>query len=162
SSRNASFFFCSAATCRNCDRIVERTEFTVWSSLMLAARQCVAPDAGQRCRRRNPVWIDLNVNDCRLPGAARRLEGRRKIACSFDHGAEASEGPRIGRKVGILQAGTNDATRKIALLMHPDCTVARVVEDDNDDRKAILHGSCKFLSIHQKIAIAVHRNDRSL
>ena len=96
------------------------------------------------------------MDDRRLPRAARRFEGFREILCSLDRRPEAAKGACIGREIWILQVCRDYASRKIALLMHPDRTIAPIVAHDNDDRQGILHGGREFLSVHQEVAVAIN------
>src|SRR6185437_12834046 len=94
------------------------------------------------------------MQDGRFAGGQRALERRRKIRSALDALAMAAKGLGIKREIGILQLRSDHTPRIFALLMHANGAVLAIVDDDDNDRRAVLHGGSELLAVHQKAAVA--------
>src|SRR5580704_14085793 len=110
----------------------------------LLFRQRSGANFCDRRRRRDGFAVDGEADDRRLAAGLRLLEGVGEILGALDRDAEAAEGPRVSREIGIAQIGRRDAAGIFALLMHADGAVHAVVGNDGDERRAVLHGGSKF------------------
>ena len=66
----------------------------------------------------------------------------------------------VSREIRVAQLRRHDARRILTLLMHADCAVNTIVDNDDDDWQIILHSGCEFLTIHQEAAITGKGNDQ--
>src|SRR5215218_6188247 len=91
----------------------------------------------------------------------RPIERRDEVFGSLDRSNERgaiSEAER--REVGIAQLGTRDALWILPLLVHADRAVAGIVDDDDEQVRAVLGGGGEFLPVHQEVAVTGHADDR--
>ena len=72
------------------------------------------------------------------------------------------EGARVGDEVGVAQVGADDATGVVALLVHADRAVHRVVDHEHDDGELLLHRGRELLAGHQEVAVAGDADDRAV
>jgi hypothetical protein len=63
-------------------------------------------------------------------------------------------GPGEGGEIRIDQLRAEDALGVGAFLMHADGAVHAVVDDDEDDGQAVLHGGRQLLPVHHEAAVA--------
>jgi len=125
-----------------------------------------AADLVQAARRSDGLRIELAVQDHRqlvlFSPAAHGSQRRCKVLGPLDQGRIAAKGLGIGDKVGVAQLGRADPVRIVALLVHADGAVHAVVDQQHDDGQLVLHGGCKLLAMHQKVAIAGNADDTAL
>ena len=99
--------------------------------------------------------IDAQVQQRGSAGIERALQRRGEFA-GLRHGfAHCAVRAGERREVGIDQIGTDHAPRVLALLVHADRPVHAVVDDDEDDIRAVLHGGGEFLPVHLEAAVAI-------
>ena len=97
-----------------------------------------------------------------LPAASARSNAGAKSRGALDGLAVPAEGARIGGEIRIRQFGARDAARIFALLVHADRAVHAVVDDQHDDRRAVLHRGRELLPVHEELAVARERDHRAL
>src|SRR5690606_7360 len=91
------------------------------------SRLALLADVGQRARGCDRFGIKPDLDDRRLAAGACPLEGGSEGIGTLHRLAMAAEGARIGGEVRVLQAGSGNAARIFALLMHADGAVDAVV-----------------------------------
>ena len=90
------------------------------------------------------------------------LERRRELLGPLDECSERAERLGVGDEVGIDELGGHRPARKVTLLVHADRPVHPVVDQEHDDRGAVLDGGGELVPAHQEVAVAAQADDRPL
>ena len=94
------------------------------------------------------------------PSASSKRGG--EVLRPLDRDTVSAERPRERGEVGVDEIGAGDAARIVPLLVHPDRPVHAVVDDEDDDRRLVLHRGRELLPGHQEVAVAGDRDDDPL
>src|SRR5882757_9030460 len=75
--------------------------------------------------------------------------------------AETTKCPGVSHEIGVSQLRRNDPTGIVALLVHSDRAVLRIIDDHDNDSRAVLNRRCEFLTVHQETTVTRKGDHRS-
>src|SRR6185437_546571 len=128
-------------------------------SRWLATLHGCRPQMIERGVHRDRLRIELHVQQRWTIGCERALERRFELGCFRDGFTQRAVRASELREIGIDEICPADTSRIRALLMHPDRPVHAVVDDDEDDRSAVLDCRRELLAVHHEATVAVPRDD---